>query len=313
MVKYILLVSSLMFLGACSLMPEKTEVKNDAPKGEVTVTAPSTVSASSLAYVDYTLHEGTADGKILDTSRKADAEKSGLVQTGRTYEPFQVLMSGNNTIPGFKNGLMGMKKGEKKTFEVLPKDGYGEATETITLPDYQIKPIFSKTIDKTIFSDVLTQTVQRSVLGEEGKTIKVGEYLSGATDTKVRVTKIDGDNITVEMQNTSQPFYGKKLAVGLKAEKEDALFTIKAISGTGVTVEVVNKSSPFYEKKVEVGAIGTVKTPFQVMSIDGKRALLSGDVTISALTEDTVTLTIANSHPLAGKTLYFDVEVVDIK
>ena len=70
---------------------------------------------------------------------------------------------------------MGLKKGEKKVFEVLPKDGYGEATETITLPDYQIKPIFSKTIDKMIFSDVLTQTVQRSVLGEEGKTIKVGE------------------------------------------------------------------------------------------------------------------------------------------
>ncbi len=316
MLKYLVIPLSLLLISACSLMPSKssdTSSPNEENTQTPVTTSPTIVGENSLAYVDYTLHETTADGKVIDTSRESDAQKNGLAQTGRTYEPFQVLMSGNNTIPGFRNGLMGMKKGEKKIFEVLPKDGYGDATEVVTLPDYQVKPVFTKVLDKMIFSDVLSQTVDRAMLGEEGKTITVGAYLSGATDTKVKVTKIEGDSITLEMANPNHPFYGKKLAVGLKAEKEDAIFTIKAIAGTGITVEVINKNSPFYNAKVEVGSTAEVKTPFQVMNMEGRPVVLSGNISIVSMTGETITVSIPNAHPLAGKTLYFDVEVVDIK
>jgi FKBP-type peptidyl-prolyl cis-trans isomerase 2 len=42
-------------------------------------------------------------------------------KTESEYTPFSVMLGSNQVIPGFENGIMGMKKGEKKTIEVPPE------------------------------------------------------------------------------------------------------------------------------------------------------------------------------------------------
>jgi hypothetical protein len=104
--------------------------------------------------------------------------------------------------------------------------------------------------------------------------------------------------MTLEIENKANPFYGKKITVGTTAETLDgsASFKITKIAGTGVTLEVTNRQSPFYNKKFEPGA--SITTP-------------QGKITIRSISGETID--IAQEHPLMGKTLYFDVEIIDIQ
>jgi len=67
------------------------------------------VTEGSKVKLHYTLK---VDGKVIDSSRDR--------------EPFIFQVGSNQVIPGFENGIKGMKVGEKKSFKVPPKDGYGE-------------------------------------------------------------------------------------------------------------------------------------------------------------------------------------------
>jgi FKBP-type peptidyl-prolyl cis-trans isomerase 2 len=55
------------------------------------------------------------DGKVFDSSVDKD--------------PLEIIIGNSGLIKGFEDGLMGMKKDEKKTIEVEPKDAYGEHIE----------------------------------------------------------------------------------------------------------------------------------------------------------------------------------------
>jgi FKBP-type peptidyl-prolyl cis-trans isomerase SlpA len=66
------------------------------------------VEEGKTVKVSYTL---TVEGKVFDTSE------------GKA--PLEFTVGGGGMIPGFEKGLMGMKKGEEKTFEVSPEEGYG--------------------------------------------------------------------------------------------------------------------------------------------------------------------------------------------
>ena len=71
--------------------------------------------------MNYTLRTCTQDGKILDTSREADAKIGNIFTQGRTYEPLQTVIGEHKVIRGFEYGLIGMKKGEKKIIAVAVK------------------------------------------------------------------------------------------------------------------------------------------------------------------------------------------------
>ena len=262
---------------------------------------------SQMVSLNYTLHDGSPTGKIIETTLEDVAKLSGLYTTGATYKPFEFVLGTNAVVPGFERGVASMKKGEKKTIEVLPKDGYGESTTTDeNVQEYSIRPRFTVTVDKARFSDTISQTVQKSAMGEEGKNLTVGKTITGGQNITAKVTKIDGENITLEIDNKENPFYGKKLAVGVSTEQDTVdingkpakmKFTVKALAGTGVTLDVENGASPFVGKDVVVGA--TAQTP-------------KGMITIKAINGENITLSVPG-HPLAGKTLYFDIELLDIK
>lgn len=76
------------------------------------------VTEGTLVNVNYTL---TVDGNIVDSSKQD--------------EPFQFTAGNNQVIPGFEEAILGMKAGEKKSFQVSPEKGYGaenpKGTQTV--------------------------------------------------------------------------------------------------------------------------------------------------------------------------------------
>lgn len=273
-----------------------TEVTSGATVEKVT---PTEVADGTYVTLNYTLRDGAADGKVLETTVYSVGQSNGF--TGKTesdYTPFSVMVGSQQLIPGFEQGLIGMKKGDKKTIEVPPELGYGTGPVLSTIPKFQIAPVFTMVQDKTIFADVLTETVSRDQLPDDMKTAIVGQVFTGANNATAKVMAATETDITLEIQNTNNPFYKKKIVVGATAESADqgASYKITKIAGTGVTIEVTNKNSPFYNKNFSVGE--TLDLP-------------SGKVEIKEIKDEEVV--IAQSHPMAGKTLFFDIEILDIK
>jgi FKBP-type peptidyl-prolyl cis-trans isomerase 2 len=191
-----------------------------------------------------------------------------------------------------------MKLGEKKTLVLAPTDAYGEAFTTQDVPAKYFQDVFTQTVPRDNFKDIITQTVPLSALGEKGKDLVIGKVIE-AGSTKATVTKIEGDNVTVDINNTQNPFYGKKIVVGLKSTFEGNTVIIKKLTNTDVTLEVINKANPFYGKKIKEGMEGVIPN--------------GGKTKILKITKETITIGVPNTHELGGKTLKFDVEIKSIE
>jgi hypothetical protein len=122
-------------------------------------------------------------------------------------------------------------------------------------------------------------------------------------DMTAKITKIADGNVSLEIQNTSHPFYGKKLEVGATSEKDGASFKVISMTESGVTMEVKNSRSPFFGKEYSAGAV----------AITNDQLGNTGSLKIVSMSGDTVDIEVPNPHPQAGKTLYFDIEILDIK
>ncbi len=259
---------------------------------------PSVVGENKLVTLNYTLREWAKDGKILETTVEDIAKTNNTYSATGKYEPFQVMIGGNGVIPGFEKGLLWMKKWEKKVIEVPPELGYGTGPTLQTISKFQIAPVFTTIQDKKYFEPTIDQTIERKNLNESMKNAKVGETLTWANGATAKVIKADEASVTISIKNSENPFFGKKLTIGATAEAKDgsANFKILKISGTGITLEITNKQSPFYNKDFSVGS--SLVTP-------------QGKITIKEIKDDSVL--IAQEHPLMGKTLFFDVEILEIQ
>ncbi len=59
------------------------------------------------------------DGTVFDTSILEEAKNAGIYNESRIYEPLTLKIGDGSTIPGFENGILGMKEGETKTITIL--------------------------------------------------------------------------------------------------------------------------------------------------------------------------------------------------
>lgn len=191
-----------------------------------------------------------------------------------------------------------MKLGEKRTLTIAPADAYGEAFTEQEVPAKYFQDVFTEVVPRDNFKDTITQTVPLNALGAKGEGIKVGETIE-AGSTKAKITKIEEGNVTLDIENTQNPFYGKKLVTGLKITSEGNTVTIKKLTDTEVTISIINKANPFYGKKIKEGMEGTMPN--------------GGTMKIIKITKDTITIRVPNTHELAGKTLKFDIEIKSIK
>jgi FKBP-type peptidyl-prolyl cis-trans isomerase FkpA len=84
--------------------------------------------------VNYT--GSTIDGKVFDSSIQAEAQKAGLNQPGRNYEPLQVILGTSPIIKGWNEGLLLLNEGSKAKF-IIPSDlGYGAEGAGNDIPPY---------------------------------------------------------------------------------------------------------------------------------------------------------------------------------
>lgn len=308
MKKIALVLASSVVLTSCSLLGTDTTVSPmvDAPSKTTSDSGVSslesaskdTVKSGDTVGVDYVGR--LEDGTVFDSSIEEYAKKTKnyAANSGRAYEPLSFTVGAGQMIKGFDAGVVGMKLGEKKTLTIAPADAYGEAYKEETAPKQYFQDVFTQDVPLDNFKDVITQTVPKSALGDKAEGLEVGKTID-AGNIKAKVTKIEGDNITVDIENKQNPFYGKKLVVGLKGTFEDNTVTIKKIAGDNVTLEINNKSNPFYGKKITEGLSAKTK--------DGQT------ITIAKIDDKNVTVRIPNTHELAGKTLIFDVEIKSIK
>ena len=68
----------------------------------------------------------TLDGKVFDTNLKDEAQKAGVLQPGRPYEPFQFVVKGQQVIPGWDEGFLLLNRGSKARLIIPSKLAYGE-------------------------------------------------------------------------------------------------------------------------------------------------------------------------------------------
>ncbi len=297
----IALVASSILLSACSKQEEPVAMKGPSPKPPVETPTPtppaptpgSSVQSGSAVSVDYTL---TVDGKVIETSMQDAAMSAGISQTGATYKPLEFIVGAGGMIKGFNDGVIGMKAGEKKTITVAPEDGYGVGPVRNKVPKAQIAPTFTITQEAAKLDDTVTEKVSIAQLGAEGSGLTVGKKITGANGVTAEVLSMEGDSVMLKIDNVINPFYKKDKKVGASATQGQYIYTIKTMDASGITLDVVNQGSPFSGKDFVPGAeaqtpAGTVK----VVSIDGEE------------------VSIDFTHPLAGKTLTFDVEVKDVR
>lgn len=140
------------------------------------------IKDGSTVSVHYKL---TVDGEVADTSEGREALK--------------YAQGSGQMIPGFEKALTGMKKGEKKSFELSPEEGYG------------------------VRSDEAVQKVPREAFKEMDGLMSgmvVGLQSPDGQDLQAVVAAIDDNEVTLDLNH---PLAGKKLNFDVEVvEVEDA-------------------------------------------------------------------------------------------
>lgn len=78
------------------------------------------------------------DGKIFDTSIKADAMKGNVYNEKRPYQPIEFTLGRGDVIPGWDEAISMMKVGGKAKLVIPSKLGYGEKGVGSTIPPCSI-------------------------------------------------------------------------------------------------------------------------------------------------------------------------------
>ena len=78
----------------------------------------------------------TISDKVFDSSIQAEAQKAGLNQPGRNYEPLQVILGTTPIISGWNEGLLLLNEGSKAKLIIPSNLGYGEQGAGEDIPPY---------------------------------------------------------------------------------------------------------------------------------------------------------------------------------
>ena len=115
-----------------------------------------------------------------------------MFDSSRERNPLEFTIGAGQLIKGFDQGVRGMEIGEQKTVEISPDEAYGKKAKSLI-------------------------TVVKKAEFPENTTPKVGQQFQtedqGGRPVNLRVTKIDGDNITLD---ANHPLAGKTLTFDIE-------------------------------------------------------------------------------------------------
>ncbi|MFO8016801.1 MAG: peptidylprolyl isomerase [Candidatus Woesearchaeota archaeon] len=129
---------------------------------------------------------------------KVKVEYKGTLDDGTVFdssegkEPLQFEVGAGQIIPGFEEGIKGMKEGEEKDIKVEAKDAYGERNEQMI----QAVPKDKINVDKEVKEGMML-----AVQSPDGQKVPV------------KVTKVDDQNVHLDMNH---PLAGKDLNFHVK-------------------------------------------------------------------------------------------------
>jgi FKBP-type peptidyl-prolyl cis-trans isomerase 2 len=117
-----LLLGSIIFGSGCTDNVNESEGNDvNASEGDRAVKSGDTVQVDYVGRLE--------DDTVFDTSIKEVAQEAGIYNQGRNYSPLTFTAGAGQMIPGFDEGVIGMKVGEEKTLTIPPEKAYGEYDE----------------------------------------------------------------------------------------------------------------------------------------------------------------------------------------
>ena len=126
---------ALCLLSACATEPATPATTANPPAATAPLGQPQT-TPSGLVIID--LAEGT--GPSAHSGMTARVHYTGTLESGKEFdssrarEPFAFRMGAGQVIPGWDEGLIGMKVGGKRKLLIPPHLGYGERGSPPAIP-----------------------------------------------------------------------------------------------------------------------------------------------------------------------------------
>jgi len=115
---------------------EQAGSKGKSAVAKTVVTAKTVISASGLKYVDVKVGSGASPVK----GKQVKVHYTGTLESGKQFdssvgkEPFSFVIGVGQVIPGWDEGVMGMKVGGKRKLIIPSKLGYGERGAGAVIP-----------------------------------------------------------------------------------------------------------------------------------------------------------------------------------
>ncbi len=238
---------------------------------------------------------------IFDTNIADVAKQEGDLNPLRLYEPLSFVVGEGQMIKGVDNSVVGMKLGEKKQIKVLPADGYGLYDDNKVQTISRVQR-FNKTEEIDRYAK-LTEQDFNQIFNEDPVIDK--EYSVPNVPWKVKVNSVFAG--VVNLENLLTP--GKVITLPnsqweslvLAVTRDKITFLHKPQSGQKI-------NTPFGESTVKL------KGNYIELEVNAKEGdtiqSLYGPIAVKEVNETNIVIDM--NHPLAGQTLYFDIEIVSV-
>ncbi len=189
-----------------------------------------------------------------------------------SYEPFVFVVGNGDVVNGFDSNVLGMKKGEKKKFTLQPEEAYGPVNERLFIKGLK------RNLDLGRYSILDLNTYNHLFQNEA----KIGETLQ-REDIPWKIQVVDVNDTSVKLEHM--------LNVG-------DVINVSGTTWDGNVVDVNNENITVLQNP-KVG---------QRIAFPTSNGIIAGVVN----NVDSETYDLDANHPLAGKTLVFEVEVLDV-
>jgi FKBP-type peptidyl-prolyl cis-trans isomerase 2 len=237
------------------------------------------------------------NGTVFDTNIEAVAERNNISK--QSFDPLEVKLGQGDVVPGFENALVGMEAGETKTVTIPPEKAYGKVRDGRIL-SVDINTTVNRTNEYERFVDLPLDRLEQLPGGKSvGSVVEVGDISYEIVNKTNRTARLE---LNVEVGDTINLPRTSWNSTVVEVRDETYLVRQDPANGTvvqtqlGPAVVTVRDDTILRSLAVKEGQqIRTQQRTGYVKEIDGNEA------------------TIDFNSPLAGETLIFEIEVVDVR
>lgn len=256
-----------------------------------------TIERGDKVYIRFT--QKLDDGTVIDTNYEALAKKTGIMKD--RYPPL-IFMVGEGHVPrGLEDAVIGMKSGEKKTITLQPLNAYGEYKKELkgTAERIQTK---ERNIAVSNYESVTSEKFRE--LFNKRVAFKDDTLSTYATPWNYTITDIKPDNITLKAIIKSGDVYQLPDAplwdsTAIEVKEDETIFRQDPTDGLIVPTQLGDATITTSEDTLILTINPNIDDTYLLNGIPAKVTELNAShITLDA------------NHQLAGKTIIFDIEIL---